>query len=53
MRRSGGLALVAALWAWERGWAVYNGLLGYVMVGVLFAGGWVVGRRLKAAHGHG
>lgn len=48
---NGGLALATALWASERVWAVYNGLLAYVMMGVLFAGEWLVRRRVKAAHG--
>jgi uncharacterized membrane protein len=50
---NGGLALVTALWASDQVWAFYNGLLAYVMMGVLFAGEWLVRRRVKAAHGHG
>lgn len=50
---NGGLALVTALWASDRTWALYNGLLAYVMMGVLFAGEWLVRRRVKAAHAHG
>ena len=47
---NGGLALVTALWASDRTWALYNGLLAYVMMAVLFAGEWLVRRRVKAAH---
>lgn len=47
---NGGLALVTALWATDRTWALYNGLLAYVMMAVLFAGEWLVRRRVKAAH---
>jgi uncharacterized membrane protein len=50
---NGSLALVTALWASDRTWALYNGLLAYVMMGVLFAGEWLVRRRVKAAHAHG
>jgi len=50
---NGALALATALWAPDRIWALYNGLLAYVMMGVLFAGEWLVRRRVKAAHGHG
>lgn len=50
---NGSLALATALWASDRTWAIYNGLLAYVMMGVLFAGEWLVRRRVKAAHAHG
>ena len=50
---NGGLALVTALWASDRTWALYNGLLAYVMMGALFGGEWLVRRRVKAAHAHG
>ena len=49
---NGGLALVTALWASDRTLALYNGLLAYVMMAVLFAGEWLVRRRVKAAHAH-
>lgn len=50
---NGGLALATALWASDQVWALYNGLLAYVMMGVMFAGEWCVRRRVKAAHAHG
>ena len=48
---NGGIALATALWASGRIWALYNGLLAYVMMGVLFAGEWWVRRRVRAAYG--
>ncbi|MCL7714684.1 hypothetical protein [Stenotrophomonas mori] len=50
---NGSVALMTALWASDRVWALYNGVLAYVMMGVLFAGEWLVRRRVKAAHSHG
>ncbi|MCW4455912.1 hypothetical protein OK348_14065 [Flavobacterium sp. MXW15] len=50
---NGGLALVTALWASSRVWALYNGLLAYVMMAILFGAEWLVRRRVKAAHAHG
>ncbi len=50
---NGSLALLTALYASDRAWMLYNGLLAYVMMGVLFAGEWLVRRRVKAAHAHG
>ncbi len=50
---NGGLALFTALYASDRVWMLYNGMLAYVMMGVLFAGEWLVRRRVKAAHAHG
>ncbi|SBV37249.1 conserved membrane hypothetical protein [uncultured Stenotrophomonas sp.] len=49
---NGSLALATALWASERIWALYNGLLAYVMMGALFAGEWLLRRRVKATHAH-
>ncbi|WP_223486976.1 hypothetical protein [Stenotrophomonas indicatrix] len=34
-------------------WMLYNGMLAYVMMGLLFGGEWLVRRRVKAAHAHG
>lgn len=49
---NGSLALATALWASERVWALYNGMLAYLMMGALFAGEWLLRRRVKAAHAH-
>ncbi|HCR31911.1 MAG TPA: hypothetical protein DIV57_00865 [Stenotrophomonas sp.] len=50
---NGGLALYTALYASDRAWMVYNGVIAYIMMGTLFAAEWVVRRHVKAAHGHG
>lgn len=45
--------LVAAWTAWfatERVWALYNGGIAYVLIGLLFAGEWLVRRRVIARH---
>ncbi len=49
---NGSLALATALWASDATWALYNGLLAYLLMGLLHAGEWTVRRRVKAAHGH-
>ncbi|MFT4179575.1 MAG: hypothetical protein QM612_08960 [Thermomonas sp.] len=49
---NGCVALATALWASERVWALYNGLVSYVLIGTLFAVEWWVRQRVKArAHG--
>ena len=48
---NGALALATALWASDAVWALYNGFVAYVLVGVLFAGEWLVRRSVRAAHG--
>ena len=49
---NGSVALATALWASERVWALYNGLIAYVLIGTLFAVEWLVRQRVKArAHG--
>lgn len=49
---NGALALATALWTSDRIWALYNGLLAYILMGVLFAGEWLVRRRVRAVHAH-
>ncbi|MDB5847654.1 MAG: hypothetical protein JWP29_1406, partial [Rhodoferax sp.] len=39
---NGGIALATALWASDASWALYNGFLAYVAMGVLFAAEWLV-----------
>ncbi|MBB5205760.1 putative membrane protein [Inhella inkyongensis] len=46
---NGSLALVTALWADERTWALYNGLIAYVLMATLMGGEWLVRRRWRAA----
>ncbi len=45
---NGGVALATALWASDAVWALYNGLFSYVLIGVFFAGEWLLRRRLRA-----
>jgi uncharacterized membrane protein len=47
---NGGIALVLVLAAPLSWWAFYNGLLAYVLMGVLFASEWVLRRRRFAPH---
>ena len=46
---NGSIALATALWASDAGWALYNGLIAYLLMGLLFAGEWLVRRRVRAA----
>lgn len=48
---NGAIALATALFASDAAWALYNGLIAYVLMGLLFAGEWLVRQRVKAAHG--
>ena len=50
---NGSIALCTALWATDAIWALYNGLISYGLMGVLFAGEWLVRRRVKARLAHG
>lgn len=50
---NGALALVTALWMSDRAWALYNGLIAYVLIGALFSVEWLVRRRVRARHSHG
>lgn len=45
---NGGIALATALWASERTWALYNGLISYGLMGLLMGGEWLVRRRVRA-----
>lgn len=47
---NGCISLTTALWASEAVWALYNGLIAYVIMGILFAGEWLVRQRVKARH---
>lgn len=49
---NGGIALATAMVASNATWALYNGLIAYVLMGLLFAGEWLVRQRVKAAHAH-
>jgi uncharacterized membrane protein len=47
---NGSVALITALWS-DAAWAIYNGLIAYLLMGILFMGEWLIRRRAKAAHG--
>jgi uncharacterized membrane protein len=44
---NGIIALITALWASPTTWSVYNGLVAYLLMGLLFAGEYAVRRRFK------
>ncbi|WP_431256333.1 hypothetical protein ACQ86G_16380 [Roseateles chitinivorans] len=45
---NGLIALATALWASERVWALYSGLIAYGLMGLLMGGEWLVRRRVRA-----
>jgi uncharacterized membrane protein len=45
---NGLVSLATALWATNEVWALYNGLVSYGIMGLLFAGEWLVRRRVRA-----
>ncbi|MDR7332782.1 hypothetical protein [Roseateles asaccharophilus] len=47
---NGSLALATALWATEEVWALYNGLIAYVLIGLLMGGEWLLRRALRAKY---
>lgn len=47
---NGSLALWTALYASHATWALYNGLVAYLLMGALFAGEWWVRQRVRARH---
>ena len=46
---NGSIALATVLWASDAAWALYNGLIAYLLMGLLFAAEWLVRRRVRAA----
>lgn len=48
---NGALALGTALWASEAVWALYNGLIAYLLMGVLMGGEWLVRRQVRLRQG--
>lgn len=49
---NGAIALGTALWATPAVWSLYNGVIAYVLMGVLFAGEYLVRLRVQRLH-HG
>lgn len=45
---NGSVAAATALWASNEAWLLYNGLVAYLLMGALFAGEWLVRRRIQA-----
>jgi uncharacterized membrane protein len=45
---NGSVATLIAFWGSTAQWAFYNGFLAYVLMGLLFAGEWLVRRRVMA-----
>ncbi len=50
---NGAIALATSLSGSDRAWALYNGLIAYLLMGLLFAGEWLVRQRVRARAGHG
>jgi uncharacterized membrane protein len=44
---NGSISLATAIWASDATWALYNGFLSYLAMGVLFAVEWLVRQRVK------
>ncbi|MES2947856.1 MAG: hypothetical protein V4858_04865 [Pseudomonadota bacterium] len=49
---NGSISLLTALFASDAVWALYNGMISYVLMGVLFVGEWLVRKRVKAKAAH-
>lgn len=47
---NGSIALATALWASPAAWAMYNGVIAYVLMGLLFGGEYLVRLRFKQRH---
>lgn len=43
---NGGVALFTARWSSDQVWALYNGLIAYILIGILFGAEWLVRRKL-------
>jgi uncharacterized membrane protein len=41
------MALLTSLWASTEVWALYNGLIAYLLMALLFAGEWLVRQRVQ------
>ena len=45
---NGSVSLLTALFASDAGWALYNGVISYALMGLLFVGEWLIRKRVKA-----
>ncbi len=50
---NGTLAALTAAFSSERVWALYNGAIAYVLIGLMAGGEYLLRRRVKASHAHG
>jgi uncharacterized membrane protein len=50
---NGSIALITALWSSFAWWSLYNGLIAYVLMGLLFAGEYLIRRRTQKRDGQG
>ncbi|HTD28363.1 MAG TPA: hypothetical protein VK660_03145 [Xanthomonadaceae bacterium] len=50
---NGCVSLATAMWGSDRVWAIYNGLISYVLMGILFVGEWLMRKRMRARNQHG
>lgn len=50
---NGAIALFTALYASDKIWALYNGLISYCLMGLLFAGEWLIRPKHKTDVGNG
>ncbi len=46
-------AAILAIWASDAWWALYTGILSYLLMGILFAGEWILRPRFVSAVRHG
>lgn len=44
---NGGIAFITALWASLEMWSLYNGLIAYILMGLLFAGEYIVRKKTQ------
>jgi len=47
---NGAVAFATALWASPEVWVLYNGVVAYALMGLLFGAEWVVRQRVRARH---
>lgn len=45
---NGSIALATVVWGSEEVWLLYNGLVSYALVGLMFAGEWMLRQRMRA-----
>lgn len=48
---NGAIALYTALWASQEVWSLYNGLIAYLLMGVMFGGEYLIRLRFRRRHG--